>query len=122
LLADFGKALVHAFACVLLHVQPGNSDALGHRPAGVVERGDVDPSVLRERLVELRNLVTLGQVGTKVVLAGKDRLLTNLELIAVAASTAYSMARSFSTPNTLQTPHFLDVRSVQEKGSNILRQ
>ena len=68
---------MHALARILFHVQPRNADALGHCVAGVIERGNIDPSVLRQRLVELRNLVALGQVGIKVVLAREDRMLAN---------------------------------------------
>ena len=40
--------------------------------------GHVDPAVLGDRLVELRNLVALGQVGIEVVLAREDGALAHL--------------------------------------------
>ncbi len=39
-----------------------------------------DEAVLRERLVELRNLVTLGQIGVEVIFAGEDGVLTDLAI------------------------------------------
>ena len=63
-----GEAVMEAFAGVLFHVQAGDADALW---AG--RRGDVDVAVLGDGLVELRNLVALGQVGVEVIFAGEDR-------------------------------------------------
>ena len=40
--------------------------------------GHVDPAVLGQRLVELRNLVALGQVGIEIILAGEDGALAHL--------------------------------------------
>ena len=40
--------------------------------------GDVDPAVLGDGLVELRDLVALGQVGIEVVLAREDGALADL--------------------------------------------
>ena len=39
---------------------------------------DFDVAVLGERLIELRDLVALRQVGIEVVLAGEDRALAHL--------------------------------------------
>ena len=41
-------------------------------------RGHVDPAMLGQRLVELRNLIALGQVGIEVILAGEDGALAHL--------------------------------------------
>ena len=68
-----GKAVVQALAGVLFHVQARDADAF----RASISRGNVDPSVLGERLVVLRNLVALGQVGIEVVFARKDRALTH---------------------------------------------
>ncbi len=56
---------------VLFHVQSRDADAF----RASISRGNVDPSVLREWLVVLRNLVALGQVGIEIVFAGKNRAL-----------------------------------------------
>ena len=47
-----GKAVVHTLSRIFFHVQPGNADALGHGVPGAVQRGNIDPSVLRQRLVD----------------------------------------------------------------------
>ena len=59
-----GEAVVDGLAGVLLEMQPGDADAL----RAAVE-GHVEPAVLGQGLVVLRDLVTLGQVGVEVVLA-----------------------------------------------------
>ena len=59
---------MHALARVLFHVQPRNSDAL--RAGG---HGDIDPAMFAQRLVELGDLVALGQVGIEIILARKNR-------------------------------------------------
>jgi hypothetical protein len=66
---------VHAFARVLFHVQPRDADALD---AG--RRGDVDEAVLGERLVELRDLIALGEIGIEVIFAGEDRAFADLAM------------------------------------------
>ena len=43
-----------------------------------VGRGHVDPAMLGDGLVELRDLIALGQVGIEVVLARKDGALPHL--------------------------------------------
>uniref|UniRef100_E6PYF8 NAD-specific glutamate dehydrogenase n=1 Tax=mine drainage metagenome TaxID=410659 RepID=E6PYF8_9ZZZZ len=68
------KSVVDALASVLFHVGAGDADAL----EGAVGGGRVNVTVLGDGLVELRNLVTLGRVGVKVVFAGKDGALANL--------------------------------------------
>ena len=65
-----GETVVQALARILLHMQPGNTDALG-RPSLRAARGNIDPSMLGQRLVELRDLVALGQVWIKYSCAQK---------------------------------------------------
>ena len=65
---------MNALARVLFHVQARNADAL--RPA--VRRRHLNPAMLSQRLVELRNLVALGQVGIEVVLPRENRPLAHL--------------------------------------------
>jgi hypothetical protein len=64
--------IMQALARVFFHVQAGDTDAL--RPARAL---DLDVTKLGDRLVILRNLVALGQVGIKVVLAREDRGLVD---------------------------------------------
>jgi len=45
---------------------------------GGIERGHIDPSIFCQRLVELRDLVTLRQVGIEVILARKHGVLAHL--------------------------------------------
>jgi len=59
---------------VLFHVQACDTDALD-RAGG---RGYIDPSMLGDGLVELRDLVALGQVGIEVVLARENGALAYL--------------------------------------------
>ena len=65
-----GKAVMHALAGVLFHVQPRDADAA--RAALAV--ADVEPAVLRQRLVELRDLVALRRVRIEVILPREDAL------------------------------------------------
>ena len=67
-----GQSVVQALARVLFHVQARDADAL--RPARAF---DLDVAELGDRLVVLRNLVALGQVGIEVVLAREDRRLVD---------------------------------------------
>ena len=48
------------------------------RFVAAVRRGNFDPAMLGQRLVVLRNLVALGQIGIKVVFAREDRALAHL--------------------------------------------
>ena len=57
-----------ALAGVVFHVDARDADALVR--AGHV---DIDPAVLGQRLIVLRNLVALGQIRIEVILAGEDR-------------------------------------------------
>ncbi len=68
-----GEAVVDALAGVLFHVQAGDADALG-----AVRCRDLDPAMLGEGLVELGDLVALGQVGIEVIFAGEDAALADL--------------------------------------------
>ncbi len=65
---------MQALARVLFHVQPGDADSF----CLAIRSGHVDPSVLGDRLVVLRDLVALGQVGIKIILPGKNRPLAHL--------------------------------------------
>ena len=69
---------MQALARVLFHVQASDADALCDRRAARVERRNLDPAVLGDGLVELRDLVALGRVGIEVVLAREDAGLANL--------------------------------------------
>jgi len=55
-------------------VQAGDADTFSCS----VCRGDLDPAVLGQRLIELRDLVALGQVGIEVIFAGEDGALADL--------------------------------------------
>ena len=55
-----------ALARIVFHMDASDSDALGRS----VHR-NVDPAVLGQRLLVLGDLVALGQIGIKVILAGK---------------------------------------------------
>ena len=68
------EAFVEALAGILFHVQACDADAFCAAIAG----GHVDPAVLGQGLVKLRNLIALGQVGIEVVLAGEDGTLAHL--------------------------------------------
>ena len=68
-----GEAVVEAFAGVLFHVEAGDADAFCAVAVGIV-----DVAVLGERLVVLRDLVALGQVGVEVVFAGEDGAFADL--------------------------------------------
>ena len=68
------ESLVETLAGVLFHVQAGDADAL----CSSVGRGNLDESMLGDGLVELRDLVALGQVGIEVIFAGEDGALTHL--------------------------------------------
>ncbi len=64
---------MQALAGVFFHMQAGDADPLRPRAGG----GDVDVAVLGNRLVVLRNLVALGQVGIEIILAREDRPLAH---------------------------------------------
>ena len=64
------EAVVDGLSGVFFEVQPRDADAF--RPSADV---DLQPTVLGERLIELRDLVTLRQVGIEVVLARKAEKL-----------------------------------------------
>jgi hypothetical protein len=69
-----GPALeVHVLARVLLDVGAHDPDALGHSVDV-----DLDPAVLVERQLELRDLVTLGKIRIEVVLAGEAARMADL--------------------------------------------
>ena len=66
---------MHALARVLFHVQPGDPNALGGA-AGF----DLDEAMFGERLVELRDLVSLGQVGIEIIFSREDGGLVDLAI------------------------------------------
>ena len=69
-----GKPVVQALARILFHVHARDADRSSIRR----RRWHFDPAMLGERLVELRNLVALGQIGIEIVLAREDRALAHL--------------------------------------------
>ena len=69
-----------ALACVFFHMQASDADAFGHSVARAIERRNIDPPVFRQGLVELRNLIALGQVRIKIVFARKDRILAHFTI------------------------------------------
>ncbi len=91
--AESAKAVVQALAGVFFHVQARDTDALR---ASVCGR-HIDPAMLGDGLVELRDLVALGQVGIEVVFAREDGALAHLAVEASAASVANSTALALST-------------------------
>ena len=62
---------------VLLQVHPPDADTL-HATARAVGIVDLDPTIAAEGQLVHGDLVSLGQVGVKVVLAGKGRCLCNM--------------------------------------------
>ena len=68
------EAFVQQLAGVLLHVHARDADVVVGTP--VVAAGP-DQAVGRQRLLVLRNLVALGQIGIEVILAREDRGLVN---------------------------------------------
>jgi len=65
---------------------------------------DVDPAELGQRLVVLRNLITLGQIRIKVVLRAKMDVWLMRQPSAIAASTAKSTAFRFRTGRAPGSP------------------
>ena len=65
---------MEAFAGILFHVQAGDADALW----ACVGVGISMYAVLGEGLVELGDLVALGQVGIEVIFAGEDGAFADL--------------------------------------------
>ena len=59
---------MQAFAGIFFEVDAGDADFLFAALAG-----DLDETKLGEWLVVLRDLVSLGQVGIEIILAGEDR-------------------------------------------------
>ena len=62
-------AIMDGLASILFHVRARNAD---HARLAVRHEADVERTMLRDRLVVLRDLVALGQVGIEVVLPRKD--------------------------------------------------
>ena len=74
-LAAIRKSIMQALAGVLFHMHAGDADALAAGRAL-----DFDVAMFRHRLVVLRDLVALGQVGIEIVLAGEDRSRVDLAI------------------------------------------
>ena len=75
---------MHVLARVFFQVQPRDANFLWLPLEGVTGRvafggHDLELAMRGERLIVLRDLVTLRQIGVEVVLAGKDRLLVNVQ-------------------------------------------
>ena len=96
------EAFVLALAGVVFHVDAGDADAFG-----CAVDHDIDEAVLGERLIVLRNLVALGQVGIEIILAGEtgDRIDAQFSaMAALMASSTASRLRTGSAPgNPRQT-------------------
>src|SRR4030095_6961900 len=63
---------MQTLAGVFFQVKPCDTDLLGD-----IAYFDVNETMLCQRLIVLRNLISLRQVWVKVILAGKDRSLIN---------------------------------------------
>ena len=63
---------------VFFHMQTSHADPFSNRRPARVERRDLDPPMLRNRLIELRYLVPFRRIRIKIVLPRKDTRLTNL--------------------------------------------
>jgi len=64
------EPVVDALAGIVFHVHARDADA-----ALAAVRHDVEETVLRKRLVVLRDLIALRKVGVKIILARKPRML-----------------------------------------------
>src|SRR5205823_8512118 len=71
-----GKSVMQAFAGIFFEVQASDSNSLSGSIAGRY----LDVTVLSHRLVVLRNLVSLGKIRIKIVLAREDRDLADLAI------------------------------------------
>ncbi len=81
---DIRQSFVNILAGVFFEMQA--RDLHGHRPpvvrvAGFVAIGghDLKGAVCRKRLIVLRDLIALGQVGIKIILAREDRSLVDVQ-------------------------------------------
>ncbi len=73
----FGNMLVmHGFTRILLQMQPGDADMLDR----AVLQLDLDIAGAHDRLLELADLIAIGQIGIKIVLAVKARDEVDLRL------------------------------------------
>ena len=79
-----GKSLMQALARIFLKVNTGNSNSLelwgDGRPLPSSADIDLNKPMLGQRLVILRNLIPLGQVGIEVILPRKNRSFANLAI------------------------------------------
>ena len=67
------EVLVQGLAGVLFQVRAGNADAL----AAAVFQVDIEVAVMHDGQLELADLVTLGEIRVKVVLASEHRARGN---------------------------------------------
>ena len=68
---------MNALARVLFHMQASDPDALDNASRAIAF-GHIQPAMLRNRLVELRDLIALGIVGVEVIFACEDAPFANL--------------------------------------------
>src|ERR1700712_5454584 len=69
---------MHALARVFFQVQLSHTNPLRNRSTTSVKCRNLDPPMLRDRLVELRYLVALRRVRVKIILPRKNASLPNL--------------------------------------------
>ena len=65
--------IMNGFAGILLNMHPLNADILGRS----VFQINCNLSLADNRILELRNLIPLRQIGIKIVFAGKSRIFVN---------------------------------------------
>ncbi len=87
------EAFVNAFAGIVFHVNPRDSDALRR-----AVDGDIHAAMLGNGLVVLGDLIPLGQVGIKIILACKTRERANG---AIERSTGNAPGSPMHTGQTL---------------------
>ena len=74
--AGIRQPIMDAFARIFFHVQARDANLL----AAPVCLRYLNIAMLGQRLIELRNLIALGQVRIKIVFAGKNRCLSHLAI------------------------------------------
>ncbi len=70
--------VVHGLARILLHMQAGDADPLGHLAVGL----NIHIAARNDRVLVLADLIALGQVGVKIVLPVKARIVVHLPVDA----------------------------------------
>ncbi len=86
-------------ACVLFHMDSGHADTLLF-----TIHFNVDMTVFADGQLELGNLVSLWQIGIKIVLTRKTDFKLISQFVAIPILDAYSATFSFSTGNTPGMP------------------